>query len=101
MKRMLVNLTALAMLIAVAGCDSTKAPGAARPDPLSEAQYPQVTAEGGLEGELTAGKPSIVPGPPMLVSVPVRLAGNREANVQYRFTFLDEQNQPMQPEADW
>ena len=94
-------VVALSMLTA---CDTTKAPGAAGPDPLPEAAYPQVAALEGLGDYLSSGKPVIRHGndqTPMSVEVPVRLRSDQSVSAQYRFIFFDERDTPLRPIMQW
>lgn len=85
------------------GCDTVKAPGAATPDPVSAAAYPQVTALEGLGDYVSMDKPIVTQDGkrPLLVVVPVRLRSDREVNAQYRFRFFDDRGRPVHPEMEW
>lgn len=99
----LLTVTMLAVFT-LAGCDTVRAPGAAGPDPISDAAYPQVVALEGLGRYLSSSEPAIEGGDgerPMHVAVPVRLRSNRNIAVQYRFTFFDENRVPLQPRQSW
>lgn len=104
MKRL--NLLAAILLAApclLIGCDTTKAPHAADPDPIAPVQYPQIAAEGKLGDHLFYAKPIIrrEAGTPMKVTVPLRLRDDKPVNAQYRFTFLDVAGAPLDPPMDW
>ena len=98
------RLTLLAGLLAIAcvltACDTAKAPHAATPDPLSEAQYPQIATQGNLGNFLSYAKPIVrqplmSPGATMSVTVPIRLRDDKPVNVQYRYTFLAADGGPV------
>lgn len=97
---LLVALLAVPCLLV--GCD-TKPPVAAKPDPLPPVSYPQIATEGKLGNDLYYARPIVrmEPGTPMKVIVALRLRDDESANVQYRFTFMDELGAPLDPPMDW
>ena len=100
----LVTVMVVATMLTQTGCDTVRAPGAAGPDPISDAAYPQVVALEGLGRYLSSSEPALEGGDgekPMHVAVPVRLRSDREIAVQYRFTFFDENRVPLQPRQGW
>lgn len=95
---------AVAVLAVMAGCDTVRAPGAADPDPISDAAYPKVAALGGLGSYMSSSEPAVEGGDgerPLHVAVPVRLRSDHEVSAQYRFIFFDEDRMPVHPRADW
>jgi uncharacterized protein YcfL len=102
MLRIITPIVTLAALLALPACVST-APPAAGPDPVSQQMQPQVLAQGALEGKLVTGRSVVVrtEGGAMSVSVPVRTRLQKDARVQYRFTFFDDRGRPLHPEPDW
>ncbi len=103
MKRLNLLLAALiAAPCLLAGCN-TKAPTAAKPDPLPPVSYPQIATEGKLGNDLYYARPIVrmEPGTPMKVTVPLRLRDDQPVNVQYRFVFLDTVGAPLDPPMDW
>jgi uncharacterized protein YcfL len=99
--------TLLAALIAapclLAGCDTTRPPAAATPDPLPPVSYPQIATDEELKGSLHYALPIIrsQPDTPMKVTVPLRLREDEAVNAQYRFTFMDAVGAPVGQPADW
>lgn len=92
----------LVMLSGLAACKY--APGEAKPDPVSELEYPQVAALGDLKGKLKLSEPPVVSrsdAGPITVTVAVRVASNQEFPAQYRFLFFDEVGQPLEPRPGW
>ena len=91
-------------LLTLAACDTTKAPGAAGPDPLPESAYPQVAALEGLGDYISSSKPVVRYGSdqaPMSVEVPVRLRSDKSVSAQYRFIFFDDRGTPLRPVMAW
>lgn len=107
-----MNATRLVMVFAIGllilttlGCDTTRPPGAATPDPVPSRAYPQIAATEGLDDFLSYGD-VIVRGQgnadqPMSVVVPVRVRADRDIHVLYRFEFFDAGNRPIQPLMEW
>lgn len=85
------------------GCDTTRPPGAATPDPLSAAAYPQIAALGRLDDYLSFDKPVVTTAPesPMTVVTPVRLRSDEEVSAQYRYIFFDKSGAPLRQQAEW
>lgn len=86
---------------ALSGCNTD--PPAAKPDKVSAAAYPQITATEGLDRFVAYDKAVVdrSDAGAMSVSVPVRLTRNKETPIEYRFTFFDERGRPLRPESDW
>lgn len=98
--RVLLVLAPLAMPLVA--CDTVKAPGAAKPDPLPSAAYPQIVAAEGLSGFIAYDAPKVSVTKPMEVTVPVRaLTDNQDVNIQYRFSFFDQNGVPLNENPDW
>jgi hypothetical protein len=98
---------AIAMLgtaLLMTGCYT---PGAADVDPLPDARYPQVVTYGWLDNDFYVDAPIVVPeqnGQPMRVTVEVRRlepAFNRDLPSQYRFIFLNEFGEALDPDPAW
>ena len=103
MKAMMMGLMCAGVMM-LAGCDTTKAPGAAGPDPLPATAYPKVAALEGLGDYLYSGKPVVDHGDgdaPLEVTVPLRLASDKAVRAQYRFIFFDEKGEPLRPRMNW
>ncbi|MGB0768702.1 MAG: DUF1425 domain-containing protein [Phycisphaeraceae bacterium] len=104
MRRLTTTLTALLAAAMLTGCYT---PGNASPDPIPNANYPQVVTTGWLDNDFYVGPPIVVPednGRPMKVTVEVRRlepAWNRELPCQYRFIFLDENGAALDPDPTW
>jgi hypothetical protein len=90
-----------ASLMGLAGC--AKPPGRAKPDPLSAAQYPKISAQGWLDQRVAYDKPTVRYGNdrPLEVSVPVRLLMSNPREVQYRFVFFAPDGKRLGPPMDW
>ena len=100
--RTLVRAMLLATPILLGACDPVKAPGAAKADPLPSAAYPQIVAAEGLSGYIAYDAPKVSATKPMEVTVPVRaLTDNQDLNIQYRFSFFDENGVPLNDNPDW
>lgn len=94
----------MAAVLALAACDTTRAPGAAGPDPLPEGAYPQVAALEGFGRYMSSSPPVIDRGDdqtPMKVEVPVRLRSDQQRSAQYRFIFFDDRGAPLRPIMQW
>lgn len=102
MRTLNVLALALGLVLAAAACQST-APPAADPDPVSEAAYPPVVAQGDLHDKLVYAKATVerTASGAMRVNVPVRSLLQKDVRAQYRFVFLDDRGQPVRPEMDW
>ncbi|CAN5858954.1 hypothetical protein BH11PLA1_BH11PLA1_20950 [soil metagenome] len=93
--RMAACLGALALgAAALTGCDSTKAPYNAQPDPVTRADYPAVTVDGALQKGLKVEYGSIVFTPvsaerPASIVVPVRSSSDDDQAVAYQFRWYD------------
>lgn len=104
MKTFSVTAPALVAILTMAGC---YAPGAADADPLADENYPKVVTFGWLDNDFYVDEPIVVPeheGRPMRVTVEVRRlepAFNRELPSQYRFIFLNEFGEPLDPDPAW
>lgn len=100
--RTLVRSMLLATPILLGACDPVKAPGAAKADPLPSAAYPQIVAAEGLSGYIAYDAPKVSATKPMEVTVPVRaLTDNQDLNIQYRFSFFDQNGVPLNENPDW
>ncbi|MFO0833541.1 MAG: YcfL family protein [Phycisphaerales bacterium] len=98
----LVRSMLLATPILLGACDPVKAPGAAKADPLPSAAYPQIVAAEGLSGYIAYDAPKVSATKPMEVTVPVRaLTDNQDLNIQYRFSFFDQNGVPLNDNPDW
>ncbi|MFW6060516.1 MAG: YcfL family protein [Phycisphaeraceae bacterium] len=100
---MMMGVAAVALLV-MTGCDTTKAPGAAGPDPLPEGAYPQVAALEGLGDYMSSGRAVVERGDdeaPMSVEVAVRLRSDKSVSAQYRFIFFDDRGTPLRPIMQW
>ncbi|MEM6257571.1 MAG: hypothetical protein AAF711_16285 [Planctomycetota bacterium] len=95
----------LALALLMTGC--SYAPGSADVDPIPDATYPKVVTYGWLDNDFFVDAPIVVPeqdGRPMRVSVEVRRlepAFNRELPSQYRFIFLNEYGEALDPDPVW
>lgn len=104
MKRFALTAPALMALLMLAGCYT---PGSASTDPLPDAKYPKVVTFGWLDNDFYVDAPIVVPeedGRPMRVTVEVRRlepAFNRELPAQYRFIFLNQYGEPLDPDPAW
>ncbi|MFK7788272.1 MAG: hypothetical protein AB8C95_02110 [Phycisphaeraceae bacterium] len=102
--RSLMMLPMLAGIVLMTGCYS---PGSADVDPLPDAKYPKVVTFGWLDNDFYVDAPIVVPednGRPMRVTVEVRRlepAFNRELPSQYRFIFLNQYGEPLDPDPMW
>ncbi len=84
------------------GCaNATKAPHAVKPDPVAPVSYPQIATESNLGDFMSYTKPIVHMGPPMKVTVALRLRDDKPVNAQYRFTFLDATGAPTGQPMDW
>lgn len=85
------------------GCSSTNTyPPAGQVDPVRSEDYPQIVPLDGLSRYLGFSEPSVRHGPPLSVSVPVRLLkAQPPINVQYRFLFLSEDGRDVSTNSDW
>jgi uncharacterized protein YcfL len=100
--RSLAPVVLVAAPLLLSACDTVKAPGAARPDPLPSAAYPQIVAAEGLSGYIAYDAPKVSATKPMEVTVPVRaLTDNQDLNIQYRFSFFDQNGVPLHENPDW
>jgi hypothetical protein len=89
-------------ILAIAGCDTVRAPGAAVADPLPAGAYPQIEAADGLQGFIVYGEPKVSRDRIMSVTVPIRAATDHEdVRVQYRFQFFDRNGVPIGDEPSW
>jgi len=99
----ITSTLALAVGFLLAGC--AKPPGQAVPDPVSEAEYPQISALGWLDEEVAYGKPNIRysqnGNQPLEVNVPARLLLSNRREVQYRFIFFAADGRQLKPQMDW
>lgn len=101
-KTLFAVLAVAGCVCAMQGCDTVKAPGAAKPDPLPSAAYPQIVAGEGLQGFIAYDAPKVSATKPMEVTVPVRaLTETEDVKVQYRFTFFDAAGVPLNENPDW
>jgi len=102
--RHLLIVPMLAAVLMMTGCYT---PGHADADPIPDAQYPRVVTYGWLDNDFYVDAPIVVPeqdGRPMRVTVEVRRlepAWNRELPCQYRFIFLNENGEPLDPDPAW
>jgi uncharacterized protein YcfL len=106
MTRRLFSVCSLMLMLAgtalvVTGC--AKPPGRATPDPISQAEYPQIVAAGWFDGKLSYSKPVVDGGSdyPLEVSVPIRLRASAAHDAQYRFVFFEADGRPVKPQMDW
>ncbi len=100
LSRIMILIAPLALPLGA--CDAVKAPGAAKPDPLPSAAYPQIVAAEGLSDYIVYDTPKVSTTKPMEVTVPVRgLTDNQEVNLQYRFSFFDQNGVPLNENPDW
>jgi uncharacterized protein YcfL len=97
----LATILSISAALLIAGC--AKPPGRAKPDPVSEAEYPQISAQGWLDNRVAYGKPTVRYGEdqPLEVSAPVRLLMSNPRKVQYRFIFLAPDGKRLTPQMDW
>ncbi|MGB1126440.1 MAG: hypothetical protein ACPG4Q_14655 [Phycisphaeraceae bacterium] len=102
--RRLMIVPMLAAVLMMTGCYT---PGHADIDPIPDAKYPKVVTYGWLDNDFYVDAPIVVPednGRPMRVTVEVRRlepAFNRELPSQYRFIFLKENGEPLDPDPTW
>ena len=101
----LVLFTLVASTGSLTACRNNQEPPAVRGDTVTSLEYPKITAEGGLNEYVRFGEPVVMAGSearPMRVTVPVRSTWERyPLNVQYRFEFYNDRNQPLQSNQDW
>ena len=89
---------ALAALMALAGCDTTRAPSAGRLDPLP--QYPKVTIARTLNDLVVFSEPIVTNDPavgPLHVVTPCRSVQDGTTRVQYQYEWFDEAGRPLEP----
>ena len=102
--RHLLIVPMLAAVLMMTGCYT---PGHADVDPIPDAKYPKVVTMGWLDNDFYVDAPIVVPeenGRPMRVTVEVRRlepAWNRELPCQYRFIFLNEYGEALDPDPTW
>lgn len=102
--RCLLMVPMLAGVLMMTGCYT---PGHAGVDPLPDSKYPQVVTYGWLDNDFYVNAPIVVPevdNRPMRVSVEVRRlepAFNRELPSQYRFIFLNQYGEALDPDPAW
>lgn len=106
--RALAAAGVLATTLALAGCDTVRAPYAARNDTVAQANYPKVVVEAGLSPYLAINQPvQSTENGIMKVSVPARLLSNpgEFSRVQYKFTFFngptDAGGTPLRTQTEW
>ncbi|MEM9345091.1 MAG: hypothetical protein AAGB26_00610 [Planctomycetota bacterium] len=103
--RPMMPLPVLTIALLMTGC--SYAPGSADVDPIPDVKYPKVVTYGWLDNDFFVDAPIVVPeqaGRPMRVSVEVRRlepAFNRELPSQYRFIFLNEYGEALDPDPVW
>jgi len=83
------------------GCEHR--PYAAKPDPLSQADLPQIVGLESFGSKLAYQTPVEVrdADTPLRVSVPLRYLSDQSIDVQYRFVFFDAAGLPTEPAMDW
>ena len=94
----------LALVSALVGCDTTKAPHAGRNDPVVHENLPRISVENKqLADDLAFSPPSVQSGPeqPMSVLVQVRYLEDEKVHVQYRFEFYDRNGRPVGNPMSW
>lgn len=102
--KLLMMIPMLAAILMMTGCYT---PGHAEADPIPDAKYPKVVTTGWLDNDFYVDAPIVVPeqdGRPMRVTVEVRRlepAWNRELPCQYRFIFLNEHGEALDPDPAW
>ena len=94
---------ALSILTILVGCDTTKAPLGVKRDPDSSPNNPQIVGLDGLGKHLRYDNAIVrtAPNQALSVTVPVRVAADKQVRAQYRFTFLAPDGKPVSPEMDW
>jgi predicted small secreted protein len=98
----LVCVGLVALAAGLSACDTIKAPGAGRADPLPRENYPQITSLDGLSQWIGYDSPIVNRDSVLKVTAPARaLTDGHELNVQYRFFFLDESGRPLTQNPDW
>ncbi len=79
-----------------------KAPPAGQADPFPARHYPQITVADKLDDFVGFGPPNVNEGPPMTVTVPIRvLVDQGDLSVQYRFLFFDASGRVLNANRDW
>lgn len=95
----------LSLAAIAGGCDTTKAPYAAVPDPVTKETYPAVTLDGSLQETTAVDYSAIVfdpatPDRPMSVSVPMRSRADYDQVIVYKFRWFDAQGRQIN-ETEW
>lgn len=98
-RRFVGGVVALAIGASLVGglsaCDTVKAPFSPGLDQVGRANYPRVTVDPQLAGWLVVDQPTMNKTDVLKVTVPVRLASDRNAsNVQYRILFFNANGEP-------
>ncbi len=112
MKTTLGRMTACGVLgmvaMVISGCDTVRAPYAARNDTVAQANYPKVVVEAGLSPYLAINQPVVnSDSGVMKVSVPARLLSNpgEFSRIQYKFTFFNGPTEaggtPLRTQTEW
>lgn len=106
--RMMMGGMLASAAMALAGCDTVRAPYAARNDTVAQANYPKVVVEGALSPYLAINQPVVnSDSGVMKVSVPARLLSNpgEFSRVQYKFTFFNGPTEaggtPLRTQTEW
>ena len=96
------------MLGYVSGCtDPIKAPMTGTEDFVTYEAYPQVFVEKELSkyinvtGAEEFDRSQLGEDQPMSVTIPVRSLGDKDINLQYKYTFFDNQGRPIKPQMAW
>lgn len=101
------SLAAAVLLVALPACQKTTdiSPPAGRVDAgISPSGYPRIVVQDGLDAFIGFSATIEKPGTgstPMEIVQPLRMLGEDDVNVQYRFEFLDGRGVAVGPQPDW
>lgn len=97
----LLSLAATFMFVA-AGCSTAPPTGVG--DEVNVGEYPKIVAAEGLQKGVVFSQPVVERSTdvrPMRVTVPVRATTNYPLNVQYRFSFFDNEGRELRSNQGW
>lgn len=104
MTRYTLAAALLFAMLPLAACDTTKAPGEGRADPILRENYPRIVALQDLDRYLAFSPADVQDAggtKPLSISVPVRVKSDEDFHVQYRYEFFDKSGRPIRPEMEW